>query len=928
MGAPSGTVTFLFTDIEGSTGLWEAAPDAMRVALERHDSILRSAIEGHDGYVFSTGGDGFAAAFARAGDGVAAAVRAQEALAVERWPVGTEIRVRMGLHTGEVEERGEDYFGSAVNRAARLMAVAHGKQIVCSSATAGVLDAGVVLVDLGEHRLRDLDQPMRVFQLGGAKFPALRSLDAFPGNLPVQVSSFVGRERQIERTAAALADSRVVTLTGVGGVGKTRLAVQVAAEVLPRFRDGAWLVELAPIREAAGVVGALAAVFGVVERRELTLVQSLIEFLRTKQLLVLLDNCEHLLEPVAEVVESLELECPGVVILATSREGLAIEGERVLPVPSLQAPAPDASPDAAGESDAVRLFVERARSVDPDFSLTLENAPAVVQICRRLDGVALAIELAAARVVAMSPAELAQGLERRFDTLSARRRRVVERHQTLRAAIDWSYDLLSDEERRLLARLAIFAGGWNRQAAEAVCGGEPLVRTQVFDLLAALVTKSLVVAQRDGPETRYRLLETILEYGEERLAEYVEIEDLNAGHAEYFCALGLELSEELYGPNQVAAAGRLSTEQENLLAAMNYAMETENVDLALRLVNSNAFPGIDQALNFPIDALLRLPGATDHAHYPLALAVAAMGAAARGDPARAQQACDEALAAAPNLDADPRGTVELIVANARGALAIAAGAWDEAALHHEHGAQLARSTERRDFGANHFASAAIDHTMAGDPDAAERLASEGLDLARQARAPLFIASNLVALAGALADRDPLRARNLLKESLELRSTFQTPYAATQTTLIAARIADWSLVCALAPDAIRRHHWAGDRPYLIGVLNIVARALAESDPSSAAVLQGAARGLVPTEVRIPDPGNTARSAAQHQGGPPNTTGFFLTSLRRETSAIIGEALGKESLYELRAEGQSMDYDHVVSYALDAIARAKVDQQTGR
>jgi len=406
VGRPSGTVTFLFTDTEGSTQLWEAAPDAMRAALAWHDSILRVAIEAHDGYVFATGGDGFAAAFARAGDALAAGEKARMALVSEEWPEEAPLRVRMALHTGEAAERDGNYFGGAVNRAARLMAVGHGGQLLVSAATAELL-TGTELVDLGEHRLRDLDRPLRVFQVGEGRFPALRTLDAFPGNLPLQLSSYIGREKELERAAAALADSRIVTLTGVGGVGKTRLALQVAAEVLPRFTDGAWLVELAPVRDPDGVPDAVAAVFEVTPHRGQSLLQALVEFLRGKQLLLVVDNCEHLLEPAATLIETLERACPRVAVLATSREGLGIDGERMLAVPSLVSPKAEASPEAVAEAAAVRLFVDRAQAVKAEFSVTGDNAAAVAQVCRRLDGVPLAIELAAARVQAMNPAELA-----------------------------------------------------------------------------------------------------------------------------------------------------------------------------------------------------------------------------------------------------------------------------------------------------------------------------------------------------------------------------------------------------------------------------------------------------------------------------------------------------------------------------------------
>jgi predicted ATPase/class 3 adenylate cyclase len=915
----AGTVTFLFTDIEGSTRLWEEHPEAMSKALARHDTILVESVDSSEGHVVKKTGDGLFAVFRRAESAVTAALTAQRMLAGEAWDPACELRVRMGLHTGDAEFRDGDYHGSAVNRAARLTSAGHGGQVLASGATAplvvGRLPEGAELVGLGEHRLRDLGQPEVLYQLCHPdlprRFPPLRTLDAFPGNLPLQVSSFIGREREVARITAAFDDARTVTLTGVGGVGKTRLALQVAARVLPRFREGAWLVELAPVRDPDGVPGALAAVFGVSPRFGMTLEESLAEFLRTKQLLVVLDNCEHLLEPVAELVEFLQRDCAGLVVLATSREGLAVDGERMLPVPSLPSPPPDAAPEVAGQADAVRLFVERASAADPDFSLTAENTAAVIQLCRRLDGVPLAIELAAARVVAMSPTELVQGLERRFDTLAGGRRRAVQRHQTLRAAIDWSFDLLSEDERRLLVRLAVFSGGCTRAAAEEVCGAEPLAPRKVFRLLAALVGKSLVVAQRDAPETRYRLLETIREYGEERLAEIGETEPLRATHARYFCHWAGEVYKDFFGPQQAIAGRRMVAEQENLQAAVIHAIDTNNVDLALRLVHNTSNRGVQIGwrLILPIDSVLGLPGAVDHPLYPFGLAIAAEHAAFRGDLARAEAACEEAMASARRVGIDPV-EVDIIVSASRCAGAIAAGAWDEAAEHEENALALARSTPKGFHVVDILAGAALAHTIAGNPDAATRLADEAHDLARRSGGPFFIAESLTALAGAIADREPQRARALLAESLDVRATigFQGVYDATHTALIAARLEDWPLVLRFGSDAIRRLHWAGDRPYLSGIFNVVARALGSSDPESAAVLQGAARRLTP-----------AAAAASPTGAAPSGPSL-ITDLRHETTAILKDSLGETVMRQLRADGEAMDEDHAVAYALEAIGRA--------
>jgi predicted ATPase len=919
-------VTFLFTDIEGSTRLWDSAPDAMRTALECHDGIVRGAIARHGGVVFSTGGDGFGAAFARAGEAFGAATDAQAGLVSAPWPAEAAVRVRMGLHTGEVIERDGDYFGTPVNQAARLMALAHGGQVLCSAVTAGLLGADATIIDLGEHRLRDLSAPQRVFQVGEGRFPPLRSLDSFPGNLPLQTSSFVGRDAELARTDEALRESRVVTLTGVGGVGKTRLALQAAGLALPRFRDGAWLCELQMVRDPARVVDAVATVLDVSVRSGRTLEEALVEFLRGKQMMLVLDNAEHLLDAVAELVELLERSCAGLVVLVTSREGLAVGGERVLPVPSLPAPSPGAGAEAATAADAVRLFVERARAVDPDFALSDANVASVVEVCRRLDGVPLAIELAAARVSTMTLAELAAGLDRRFAILAGGRRRAVQRHQTLRAAIDWSYELLSDCERRLLVRMAVFAGGCTRSAAEHVCGGQPLSAGQVFDALASLVAKSLVVAQREGAEARYRLLETIREYGEERLAELGETDMVRAAHAKYFCELALGLQDELYGREQINVARRLATDYDNLVAAMHHALDTHDADLALRIVYAQPPPSLEVGfqLRLPVEDALALPDASTHPLYAFALMVAARLAAFEGDLGRTEAATEEALAAVRRQGED--WEVEAIVYAARSAVASARGSFQEAAQILTEGAELARS--RTGIRAIHMTSfmlsgAAMAHTMAGNPQAGESLANDSVVLARETGAPSLIALTLVALAGALAGSDPARARAALDESLRLERRFDLNAAPwlIYSTLMAARLGDWPLVLHLGADALRHLEWIGSPGFTAdGILNVTARGIAPSDAESAAVLQGAARRLT-----LAAPGGSSPEqviGVDRTSVPPDQIAgpaSFPVHLRREATAIIRESIGDERVRALRAQGEAMDADDAVRYALAAVQR---------
>jgi predicted ATPase/class 3 adenylate cyclase len=525
---PAGTVTFLLTDIEGSTRLWETEPEAMEVALERHNRLLTGVIEDHGGVVVTSRGEGdsFFAVFPSAAAAVDAAGACQLRLKGEAWPAGAALRVRMGLHTGEARVRGSDRVDHApINRCARVKAAGHGGQVLVTKTTRdlveGRLGGGFGLRRLGEFRLRDLAEPELIYQVTHADlpadFPPIRTVAERTGNLPLPVSSFIGRKRELEQTAAALGQARVVTLTGPGGVGKTRLALQAAGQVARRFEDGAWLAELAPVRGPAGVDDAVAAVFSVTARAGQSTREALVEFLRTRELLLVLDNCEHLLDGAAALAGALQRSCERLVILATSREGLGIDGERLVPVPPLEVPGAGADLTAITQAEAVRLFAERAAAVKPGFEVTAGNAAAVAAVVRRLDGIALAVELAAARVPAMTPAELARRLERSFTVLAAGRRGPVEHHQTLPATIDWSFELLTGAEQQLLARLAVFAGGCTLEAAEAVCGGDGIDPDLVFELLASLVARSLVVADDTGLETRYRLLETIRQYGEERL---------------------------------------------------------------------------------------------------------------------------------------------------------------------------------------------------------------------------------------------------------------------------------------------------------------------------------------------------------------------------------------------------------------------------
>jgi predicted ATPase/class 3 adenylate cyclase len=903
---PAGTVTFLLTDIEGSTRLWEAVPEAMEVALERHNRLITSVIGAHGGVVITSRGEGdsFFAVFPSAVVAVEAAGACQLALAREDWPTGVVLRVRMGLHTGEARVRGSDRVDHApINRCARVKSAAHGGQVLVTKATHDLaghgLGSGFGLKRLGEFRLRDLAQFELIYQLTHADlpadFPPIRTAAERPGNLPLQVSSFIGREPELEQTVAELGQARVVTLTGPGGVGKTRLALQAAGQVSPRFDDGGWLCELAQVRDPAGVDDAVGSVFSLAARAGQSTREVLVESLRSKQLLLLLDNCEHLLEAAAALAGALARSCERLVILATSREALGIDGERLVPVPSLGLPGAGAGLDTITQAEAVRLFTDRAAAIKPGFRITAGNAAAVAAVVRRLDGIALAVELAAARVPAMTVAELARRLERSFAVLAGGRRGAVAHHQTLRATIDWSFQLLTEDEQALLTRLAVFAGGSTLEAAEAVCSGEGIDRDPVFGLLAGLVARSLVVAEEKGLQTRYRLLETIRQYGQERMDQSGEAERWRARHADYYASLLTRVREHAHDPNQeVFWAVRLAAEQENLLAAWKWAIGAGNVDIAFSILAG--FAPVEVRSTYPLllagEAALELPSAAEHPGYPLALAVSALFAASRADAAGAEELCRRA-AEANGRQATPDWRVEETMSAARSSMAVTAGAFADAARHAEQAARLARA-------GGDLADASLELTVAAgcqllidNASAAAPLATEALALARQIGASALIATALLAVGVAVAGTDPDQARACLRESRELSTAigYQGGIDLVWATAIAFFVGDQAATLQLGRSAIRGLLWAG-RMRMAPVLYMIASALLPSRADAAAIVQG---------------------AADAYSVPPPT-------LARLVSSRVTEALGEERAQELRTRGADMDWDQVLAYTLTQTTQA--------
>jgi predicted ATPase/class 3 adenylate cyclase len=562
---PSDVLTFLFTDIEGSTRRWEADADAMRAALETHNRLLRDTVEAHGGQVFNYTGDGMCAVFTSPRPAVDAAVAAQRAL---------ELPVRMGIATGEAELRGGDYFGTVLNRTARVMAAGHGGQILLDGATTGLL-TGVELAELGSRRLRDIARPVELFQVRAdglrTEFPPLKTLDSTPGNLKPQTTSFVGREMAIAELETAIKANRLVTLTGVGGVGKTRLAMEAAARLKSAFPDGIWMIELAPVGDPAAVPEATAAVLGITPQAGLSLSDSIATVMEGRSRLLVFDNCEHLLESAADLIETIIEHSSTVRIIATSREGLGVADEQLWPVPALDV-------NAGVDSEAATLFAQRALHVAPDITLSADaSADAVVEICRRLDGIPLAIELAASRMLSMTATELRDRLDDRFRLLVGARRG-LERHQTLRHAVQWSYELLGDAEKVILNRCSVFAGGFELASACAVTGADDEFTT--LDLLDALVRKSLLVADRSAVRTRFSMLETIRQFAEEQLVASGEADELRTAHAHHFAGQEPDVLALWNSRRQRESYDWFTLELANLRAAFRWAADHEDLDCA------------------------------------------------------------------------------------------------------------------------------------------------------------------------------------------------------------------------------------------------------------------------------------------------------------------------------------------------------------
>ncbi|MCX5042709.1 adenylate/guanylate cyclase domain-containing protein [Aldersonia sp. NBC_00410] len=872
--APAGAVTFLFTDVEGSTRRWETDADGMRVALAAHDKVLRAAIEKHGGRQFKHTGDGVCAAFSSPKSAVDAAVAAQRAL---------ELPVRMGMATGEAELRDGDYFGAVLNRSARVMAAGHGGQILAADSTAALL-SGVDLLDLGPRRLRDVSAPVEVFQVRApglrTEFPALRGVDANPGNLRPAITNLIGRDSEVSDLRAALRSHRLVTLAGVGGVGKTRLALEVATQVADEFVDGVWVFELATVADPVVVPDAVAAVLGITQQPGRSVGESVASALAGRSRLLVFDNCEHVIDSVADLVAAILAASATVQVLATSREGIGVADELLWRVPSLDVVA------------AVKLFVERAQRV----SGTPADEATVADICRRLDGIPLAIELAASRMASMTAVEVRDRLDDRFKLLVGSRRGLA-RHQTLRHAVAWSYDLLDDDEKFLLTRCSVFAGGFDLQSACAVVGPEGVDDYAILELLDALVRKSLLVADRPTGRTRFSMLETIRQFAEEQLVAGGEAIDVRTAHARHFAGRETEILALWDGPKQRAAYTWFATEFANLRAAFRWAADHGDLDVGAAIATCAGFLGLLVEKYEPLawaEELIEPARALDHPRLG-GLYVIASQCWMAGRVDDAVRLCDEGRdvvdgshTALPQGLEGIFGNVYLVVGQP------------------ERTVELCRAllASDRDTSAVAEAGFSLASMLAGHPDEALAAADGLVDAAESSHNPFVLSFVLFTCGLIYREADPLRALDALRRGMTIArdsgNSFNETHLASNLARHEAEHGDPPAALGHVSLAIRNYHNSGSTTMVRIALGVLATTLDRLGRHEAAATIGAFAQSPFTALSLPEI-NTA-------------------------NAHLREVLGGRTYEALAHQGETMTTAAMVTYALDQIDQASAALST--
>jgi predicted ATPase len=871
-------VTFLFTDVEGSTRRWEADADAMRAALVTHDEVLHTAIEKHDGFVFKHTGDGVCAAFASPRSAVDAAVAAQREL---------DLPVRMGLATGEAQLREGDYFGAVLNRAARVMAAGHGGQILLAESTASLL-SGVDLLDLGQRRLRDVPMPVGLFQVRAlglqTDFPPLRALDTSPGNLRHATTSLIGRESEVAEVEAAVKAHRLVTLTGVGGVGKTRLAVEVAGQLADEFPDGVWFFELAPVTDPAAVPDAVAAVLGITQQPGKTVADSVAAALEGRVRLLVLDNCEHVLDAAADLVEAILAQSATVKVLATSREGLGVADEQVWPVPSLEV-------GTGIDSSAVSLFIERAHSIAPQFTPTQED-DAVVEICQRLDGIPLAIELAASRMASMTASEMRDRLDHRFKLLVGSRRG-LQRHHTLRHAVAWSYDLLGEAEKALLERCSVFAGGFDLQSACAVARFDDSDDYAVLDLLDALVRKSLLVADRSSGRTRFSMLETIREFAEEQLVARGEATRCRDAHARHFAERESDILALWDSPRQREAYTWFTAEVANLRAAFRWAADHGDLDTAAPIATYAGFLGYLVENYEPIawaEELIEPARTVDHPRLA-ALYVMASQCFTSGRLDEAVRYSDAGEMVVCSGGEVPLGLAALLCAPY-----LMIGQPDRSV--EQCRAQLARGTHTDIFTNTGLVIALV---MAGSGDEAMAAATGLIEAAEATHNPWTLSYALLAYSLAFRERDPDSALEALRRGLIVTQDSGNRGNETHVTGALAHLeaerGDPLAALGYVALAIRNYHDSGNTIHMRPPLAVLAAHFDRlGRHESAAIIAGFA--LSPLTA------TTSRDI-------------------NATVAHLRDVLGEATYEQLAHKGETMTTAAMATYAYDQIDQARAE-----
>jgi predicted ATPase len=871
----------LFTDVEGSTRRWEADADAMRAALAAHDEVLRTAIKSHEGFMFKHTGDGVVAAFSSPRSAVDAAVTAQRAL---------ELPVRMGLATGEAELRDGDYFGAVLNRAARVMAAGHGGQILLVESTASLL-SGVDLLDLGPRRLRDVPMPVGVFQVRaeglGTEFPPLRALDTSQGNLRPATTSLIGRESEANEVQAAVKAHRLVTLTGVGGVGKTRLALEVAARLADEFPDGVWLFELAAVADPAAVPDAVAAVLGITQQPGKTVSESVAGALEGRVRLLVIDNCEHVLDAVGDVIEAILAHSATVKILATSREGLGVPDEHLWPVPSLDV-------DTGIGSSAVTLFFAQAAA--PRFSLPDEEDP-VVEICQRLDGIPLAIELAASRMASMTANEVRERLDHRFRLLVGSRRG-LERHQTLRHAVAWSYDLLDDADKTLLERCSVFAGGFDLESACAVSGFDGSDDYAVLEQLDALVRKSLITAERSSGRTRFSMLETIRQFAEEQLVARGDASEAGDAHARHFAGKEADILALWDSPRQREAYDWFAIELANLRTAFRWAADQGDLDVAATIATYATFLGTWVDNYEPIawaEELIEPARAVDHPR----LAFLYVMAVQCWMPGRIEAAVRYADAAQTVIGSGRHEEVPFGLEGLLGVAYMAVGQperWVEWCR-----AQLALGRDTHTFTRACLVSAL---TFAGCGEEARAAATGLIEVAEASHNPFALSLALHAYGLAFRDGDPAGALEALRRCLVIArdsgNRWTESMMATTLSRVEAEHGDPLAALDYVTVSIRNFHDAGSTTVVRGALAILAALfdrLGRYEP--AATITGFA--LNPFTVATLPEFNT-------------------------TVAHLRDVLGDPVYESLARRGETMTTAAMATYAYDQIDQSRTELNT--